>query len=180
MSKVKKFEEMSIKDILEISNTIWKKSSDDYKNSLDKENKLKTVYKDGLKYRYYHCKITADLVLDLYSKNKIIKAIEQNILALKILYMSALLHDIRKFNNKHGVEGAKWIKENLRLFVEIDDEVLECICALVRSHKSTKIETEKVVINDVLIPLKELLYILQISDEASKMKEKIYLREISM
>ena len=73
MSTKKKFEEVSIECILKISYDIWDRSMEEYKKTMNECNNI--TYKDDMKYRYYHSKLTGDIALKLYRKYILIKTI---------------------------------------------------------------------------------------------------------
>lgn len=167
MSTKKKFADVSIEDILEISYDIWDRSIGEYKNLTDKNDN----YKDAMKYRYYHSKLTGDIALSLYRKY----ISDKDDMNKRILYLSAITHDIKKIDKKHSVVGAEWIKNNLKDFFDISDEDVEKVSLLIRYHKSSMKKIENIEDNDIL----NLILILQISDCLSKFREKAVYKEIN-
>lgn len=163
MENLKNFSEITTKEELsELAYKLWKSSSDEYKDKLSSfEEQIKNLYTEAMKYRRIHCAIAGEIVIKMYlEREKTLKKEEYND-ELKILYFATLIHDIKKFDKKHGKMGAKWISYNLRKFVNIQEEELQEICNLVRFHKGSINEYSN-----------ELLEILQKSDEESRRLER--------
>ena len=168
MSTKKKFEEVSIECILKISYDIWDRSMEEYKKTMNECNNI--TYKDAMKYRYYHSKLTGDIALKLYRKYIINKDNRDE----RILYLSALTHDIKKIDKKHIQAGADWIRNNIGDFFEISDDDIEKVALLVRYHKSSVKKIEHIQDKNIL----DLILILQIADSLSKFREKSVYKEI--
>lgn len=166
-------------ELLEISYDMWEKSIKEYKYLLDKDDSIRNIYRDAMKYRYYHSKLTADIALNFYSKS--LNITNEEALKIgqegKILYLAALTHDIKKMDKKHSIVGAQWIEKNIGDFMEIDRGDIECISTLIRFHKSSiKSESTNIGRYD-LDMLRRLLFLLKMADGVSKLKEKsIYIK----
>lgn len=168
MSTRKNFREASIKYILKISYDIWDRSIEEYKKTMNDYNNV--TYKDAMKYRYYHSKLTGDIALKLYRKY----IINKNDGNERILYLSALIHDIKKIDKKHSLVGADWIRKNIKDFFEMCDEDIEKVALLVRYHKSSVKKIENIQDENIL----DLILILQVADSLSKFREKAVYKEI--
>lgn len=132
-------------------------------------------------YRKIHCKIVADLGKDMFNSNFGYLNLNENRMYLEnVLYLSSLIHDIKKFNKKHGTYGANWIISKLTdneycirnnipiLSLDICNDVF----MLIKFHKSKSIE--KTIINDfnsesylVNENIKILLFFIRLSDKLS-------------
>lgn len=170
MSNNRKFEEVSMEDILEISYDIWDRSIEEYKKSINNDNNA--TYKDAMKYRYYHSKLTGDIALKIYRKY----IIDKDDMNERILYLSALTHDIKKIDKKHSMVGADWVRNNLKDFFDISYEDIEKVALLVRYHKSSVKKIEHIKDKNIL----NLILVLQIADSLSKFREKAVYKEISL
>lgn len=167
MRHKKKFREMSMEEILEISYDMWGRSIEEYKDLLDKKDSSRNLYKDAMKYRYYHSKLTGDLSLELYRRyNDILKKDDNS--GGRVLYLAALTHDIKKIDKKHSLAGAEWIRRNIRDFFNIEDVDVEDIATLIRFHKSSINKKDEFRDENIGI----LILILQMADGISKLKEK--------
>lgn len=156
---IKKFSSINTKEeILSLAYELWKLSADEYKSNFSNiDSPFRALYNEGMKYRRIHCTIAGEIALNVYYNGSVNSTLDRD---GKILYFSALVHDIKKFHKKHSRVGARWIRENLKYFVEIDEDDLEEICCLVKHHKSSDNEYES-----------KLLNILQYSDSESKRRE---------
>ena len=164
MEKLKNFSEITTKEELSaLAYKLWKASSEEYKNKLPYfEENIKNLYSEAMKYRRLHCSIAGEIAIKIYLERQGENTLEGALsYELKILYFSTLVHDIKKFDRKHSKMGAKWLKLNLRKYINIEEESLEEICNLVRFHKGSVNEYSN-----------ELLEILQLSDEESRRREK--------
>ena len=52
------------KELLKLSNDLWNRSRDEYSQIYSDED----VYKDIMDYRQYHCKIVADLAIEMFNE----------------------------------------------------------------------------------------------------------------
>lgn len=157
---VRNFSKINTKsEVFSLACELWKLSSDEYKSNFSNiDSPFRTLYSEGMKYRKIHCTIAGELALNEYYNGELSSTLDRN---GKILYFATLVHDIKKFHKKHSKVGARWIKENLKYFVEINKDDLEEICCLIKYHKSNDDEYGS-----------ELLKILQYSDNESKRREK--------
>ena len=157
---VKKFSDINTKEeVLSLAYELWKLSADEYKGNFSHIDSIfRTLYSEGMKYRRIHCTIAGEIALKEYYNGNISNTLDRD---GKILYFSTLVHDIKKFHKKHSRVGAKWINDNLKYFVVINNEDLEEICCLIKYHKSNCNEYES-----------NLLSILKYSDSESKRREK--------
>lgn len=125
----------------------------------------KDLYKNAMQYRKYHSKLVSDIALEILYLHVMpdLQKVEQ---AEDILYLASLLHDIKKFDEKHNKAGAKWFMENIDEYLDIDEENKKYIRKLISKHKlGTKLKKYK---NELLY----LILIIRVSDKLSKLKEK--------
>lgn len=125
------------------------------------------LYKNAMQYRKYHSKLVSDIALKILSLNsQVIPELQQVEQVEDVLYLACLLHDIKKFDEKHNKVGAKWFMENIDEYLDIDEESKKYIRKLISKHKlGAKLKKYK----------KELLYlilVIRVSDKLSKLKEK--------
>lgn len=173
----KEFLSLNKNDLIVMSNKLWKESIKDYVTNhkdFNKENyhKILEKFKDKMKYRKIHSKITADLcerMLELtkthFSKDDEFKY------WFNILYFSALTHDIKKFNNDHSTAAAIWIKSRLLLKYEFfSEEVCTHICDLIKYHKAKQDDIFEI---KYKIPeIKMLIIFIRLADKLSKLVEE--------
>lgn len=167
MNSLKNFEETSLDEILFISYEMWEQSIEEYKKTIDFENNI--TYKDAMKYRYYHCKLTGDIALNLYRKYSNNKDEE-----VRLIYLAALIHDIKKLHKKHSIAGAEWAEVNLKEYFNISNEDVEIVALLIRHHKSSKRKLDYIDDKNII----NLIILLQIADSLSKFKEKSLYKEV--
>ena len=125
----------------------------------------KDLYKNAMQYRKYHSKLVSDIALEILYLHVMpdLQKVEQ---AEDILYLASLLHDIKKFDEKHNKAGAKWFMENIDEYLDIDEESKKYIRKLISKHKlGAKLKKYK---NELLY----LILIIRVSDKLSKLKEK--------
>ena len=109
----KEFLSLNKKELITISNKLWKESIKDYVitdkdfNEIN-EHKILDKYKDKMKYRRLHSKITADLCGKMFeiTKSNFIKKDEYSYW-FNIFYLAALTHDVKKFTKNHSRAGAE-------------------------------------------------------------------------
>lgn len=82
------------KELLKLSNDLWNRSRDEYSQIYSDED----VYKDIIDYRQYHCKIVADLAIEMFNEyyNKLFEDNDINDTIKNSLYFACLVHDIKK------------------------------------------------------------------------------------
>lgn len=125
----------------------------------------KDLYKNAMQYRKYHSKLVSDIALEILYLHVMpdLQKVEQ---AEDILYLASLLHDIKKFDEKHNKAGATWFMENIDEYLDIDEESKKYIRKLISKHKlGAKLKKYK---NELLY----LILIIRVSDKLSKLKEK--------
>ena len=158
--------ELEYNELQKISEIMWIKSEEEYKNTnfsilnwlnenkdnikekLDKkERKIldklikKEIYKYIMKYRQLHSKLVADLACKIYKEN----FFEADECENKLLYLASLLHDIKKMDKKHHREGKCFIKNNLcyaikesGFEVSVDNKTMKKLGTIIEMHKVDK------------------------------------------
>lgn len=98
----------------------------------------KESYKDIMEYRQLHCRIVADLSCRIY--NEYFEGVSKK--ESNILYLAALIHDIKKIDKKHYKKGKKFIKSNLAevinmsgIELEEENKIEKRIVKIVDMHK---------------------------------------------
>ena len=79
------------KELLKLSNDLWNKSRDEYLQIYSDED----VYKDIMDYRKYHCKIVADLAIEMFDEFYS-QLFADSDTRKNSLYFACLVHDIKK------------------------------------------------------------------------------------
>lgn len=157
----------------EISNTLWNKSIEEYEKSIISED-MKDVFKDAMRYRQYHSKLVSDIAIEIFECNlkNILSEVENIEYQRKILYLSSLIHDIKKLDKNHNKIGAQWVEENIKDYLIIDNQSVEDICKIISKHK------QDANLKACKINLLFLILIIRVADKLSKLKEKSNYMEI--
>lgn len=172
----KEFLSLNKKELITISNKLWKESIKDYVitdkdfNEIN-EHKILDKYKDKMKYRRLHSKITADLCGKMFeiTKSNFIKKDEYSYW-FNIFYLAALTHDVKKFTKNHSRAGAAWMESNLKLEPEyFDSDICDNICDLIRYHKAK--EDDILEIQNKKPEIKILIIFIRLADKLSKLVE---------
>ncbi len=125
-------------------------------------------------YRKIHCKIVADLSIDIFDDNIPYFKVDNNKMYLEnILYFGCLTHDIKKYDKKHCTSGSEFVSSILKndQFIKenhipkFDDMIINEICSIIKFHKSKSIDSFKENLNK--IEIKPLIFITRICDKLS-------------
>lgn len=143
-------------------------------------------------FRKMHCKVVADLSLDVFDDNISYFNFYHNKMYLEnVLYLGCLTHDIKKFDKKHCASGSSFVKNKLTdtEFLKenhiplFDEDIVDEIASIIRFHKSKKIYTETEHIESetkehIAQSIKSLIYITRICDKMSSFSVECRFRTI--
>ena len=126
-------------------------------------------------YRKIHCKIVADLSIDIFDDNISYFEVDNKMYLENILYLGCLTHDIKKYDKKHCTSGSEFIAGILKndQFIKennipkFDHIIIDEICSIIRFHKSKSIDSFKENLSSNHMEIKPLIFITRICDKMS-------------
>ncbi len=134
------FKNLNLTDLLVYNHKLWKESIKQY------NEKSNTPYiKDKMLYRKIHCKIVADLSLDIFNDNiSCFKISSKKMYLENILYFGCLTHDIKKYDKRHCTCGSNFIYEflnnsqfcHINHIPKFENNIIKDICTIIKYHKS--------------------------------------------
>lgn len=156
-------------ELLKICFKLWKDSSDEYLENVDED--LEDLIKDTMRYRRYHCFLVGEAAINLLEKNyELLNLVDNDSIDYyKVLYISSLLHDIKKIDKKHGKAASKWLKDKKERLNILSDEEFQAVRLLIKYHNMKSKKKVKLLEEDPLDEVLKLLFILMISDKLSKL-----------
>ena len=155
-------------DLDNISNVFWQSTKDEYRER-DNE-KYRKGWKDTMEYRQYHCKIVADLALSFHNEVNYLD-IDEN-----LLYISCLLHDVRKIEKSHNIMGEKYLKKSFIAKEYFTEEDIRKIATFIKYHKGSKIDMSREAFS-ISITEKEFKYYLLLIRVADKISKLVYMNK---
>lgn len=154
--------DIEYKKLEEMSKNLWIKSN----KKAEEKDKV-----EEMKGREEHCKKVSQIALllfeNIYKKSLIDINDKEKDYEKKVLYISSLLHDVKKYKKKHHIAASEYVKKKL---TEIDKDEMEDIGIIIKGHNSEDdikfiYDSKKISSNNLI----KLILIIRYADKLSKL-----------